>query len=97
MYDVVVFMICIHTGAHPSGEIGEHPHGPPNNLMPYVSQVSASTFMYVPYITDVPIAYTSVCIKPNTACCHSSSSATALIVRYGSIVVAEQYCMLNHT
>ena len=29
-------------GAHPSGEIGEHPNGPPNNLMPYVSQVSAA-------------------------------------------------------
>lgn len=26
-------------GAHPSGLIGEDPHGPPNNLMPYVSQV----------------------------------------------------------
>ena len=26
-------------GAHPSGEIGEDPNGPPNNLMPYVSQV----------------------------------------------------------
>lgn len=27
-------------GAHPSGEIGEDPDGPPNNLMPYVSQVA---------------------------------------------------------
>ena len=27
-------------GAHPSGEIGEDPNGPPNNLMPYVSQVA---------------------------------------------------------
>jgi hypothetical protein len=26
-------------GAHPSGEIGEHPIGVPNNLMPYVHQV----------------------------------------------------------
>lgn len=27
-------------GAHPSGKIGEDPDGPPNNLMPYVSQVA---------------------------------------------------------
>lgn len=27
-------------GAHPSGLIGEDPQGPPNNLMPYVSQVA---------------------------------------------------------
>ncbi len=26
-------------GAHPSGELGEHPVGVPNNLMPYVQQV----------------------------------------------------------
>lgn len=28
-------------GAHPSGDIGEHPRGPPNNLLPYVAQVAA--------------------------------------------------------
>lgn len=27
-------------GAHPSGEIGENPNGIPNNLMPYIAQVS---------------------------------------------------------
>jgi len=27
-------------GSHPSGRIGEDPCGPPNNLMPYVSQVA---------------------------------------------------------
>ncbi|MBS1174214.1 MAG: galE [Burkholderiaceae bacterium] len=27
-------------GAHPSGQIGEHPRGVPNNLMPYVQQVA---------------------------------------------------------
>lgn len=27
-------------GAHPSGMIGEDPHGVPNNLMPYISQVA---------------------------------------------------------
>ncbi|ADU38844.1 UDP-glucose 4-epimerase GalE [Variovorax paradoxus] len=28
-------------GAHPSGLIGESPNGPPNNLIPYISQVAA--------------------------------------------------------
>ncbi|GAB3094293.1 UDP-glucose 4-epimerase GalE [Lysobacter terrae] len=28
-------------GAHPSGLIGEHPSGTPNNLMPYICQVAA--------------------------------------------------------
>lgn len=27
-------------GAHPSGHIGEHPSGTPNNLMPYITQVA---------------------------------------------------------
>lgn len=27
-------------GAHPSGVIGEHPNGTPNNLMPYITQVA---------------------------------------------------------
>eukprot|EP00879_Flechtneria_rotunda_P005473 GHRR01005766.1.p1 GENE.GHRR01005766.1~~GHRR01005766.1.p1 ORF type:complete len:350 (+),score=108.91 GHRR01005766.1:333-1382(+) len=27
-------------GAHPSGELGEHPVGVPNNLMPYIQQVA---------------------------------------------------------
>jgi UDP-glucose 4-epimerase len=27
-------------GAHPSGEIGEDPNGPPNNLLPFVTQVA---------------------------------------------------------
>ncbi|GBF90428.1 UDP-glucose 4-epimerase [Raphidocelis subcapitata] len=27
-------------GAHPSGELGEHPVGTPNNLMPYIQQVA---------------------------------------------------------
>jgi len=34
-------------GAHPSGRIGEHPGGVPNNLMPYVSQVAAGTLEYL--------------------------------------------------
>ena len=28
-------------GAHESGLLGERPHGPPNNLMPYIAQVAA--------------------------------------------------------
>ena len=31
-------------GSHPSGLIGEDPQGPPNNLMPYVSQVRSHSF-----------------------------------------------------
>lgn len=27
-------------GAHPSGQLGEDPHGTPNNLMPFISQVA---------------------------------------------------------
>lgn len=30
-------------GAHPSGELGEHPQGIPNNLMPYIAQVAVGT------------------------------------------------------
>ncbi|CAL5345403.1 unnamed protein product [Camellia sinensis] len=31
-------------GAHPSGYIGEDPHGIPNNLIPYVQQVAVINF-----------------------------------------------------
>lgn len=34
-------------GAHPSGLIGEDPHGIPNNLMPYVSRVAIGTLSEV--------------------------------------------------
>jgi UDP-glucose 4-epimerase len=34
-------------GAHQSGLIGEDPNGPPNNLLPYVSQVAAGRLPYV--------------------------------------------------
>jgi len=34
-------------GAHPSGRIGEHPGGVPNNLMPYVSQVAIGALEYL--------------------------------------------------
>ena len=34
-------------GAHKSGRIGEDPHGPPNNLMPYVAQVAVGRRPYL--------------------------------------------------
>ena len=34
-------------GAHPSGRIGEDPNGPPNNLLPYISQVAVGRYPYV--------------------------------------------------
>lgn len=37
-------------GAHESGKIGEDPNGPPNNLMPYVSQVRPYSNNYLPFI-----------------------------------------------
>eukprot|EP00877_Chromochloris_zofingiensis_P007729 jgi/Chrzof1/3209/Cz12g16020.t1 len=34
-------------GAHPSGQMGEHPRGVPNNLMPFVQQVALGQREYV--------------------------------------------------
>ena len=34
-------------GAHPSGQIGEDPHGVPNNLMPFISQVASGKQEYL--------------------------------------------------
>jgi len=34
-------------GAHPSGQIGEDPHGAPNNLMPFISQVASGRREYL--------------------------------------------------
>ncbi len=34
-------------GAHPSGMIGEHPNGIPNNLFPYITQVAAGKLPYL--------------------------------------------------
>ncbi len=39
-------------GAHPSGRIGEHPGGVPNNLMPYVSQVAIGALEYLRVFGD---------------------------------------------
>jgi hypothetical protein len=43
-------------GAHPSGEIGEHPIGVPNNLMPYVHQVGGPTPWHVVYRMPASLA-----------------------------------------
>jgi UDP-glucose 4-epimerase len=39
-------------GAHPSGRIGEHPGGVPNNLMPYVTQVAVGQLEYLRVFGD---------------------------------------------
>jgi UDP-glucose 4-epimerase len=39
-------------GAHPSGRIGEDPHGVPNNLMPYTMQVAAGRHPFLRVFGD---------------------------------------------
>lgn len=39
-------------GAHPSGLIGEHPNGIPNNLIPYVAQVAVGQLPYLRVFGD---------------------------------------------
>lgn len=39
-WNVILLRYFNPVGAHPSGLIGEDPHGIPNNLMPYISQVA---------------------------------------------------------
>ncbi len=39
-WSVVLLRYFNPVGAHPSGLIGEHPNGVPNNLMPYISQTA---------------------------------------------------------
>ena len=39
-------------GAHPSGLIGEDPHGVPNNLMPYVARVAEGSLSRLPVYGD---------------------------------------------
>lgn len=41
LWNVTILRYFNPVGAHPSGLIGEDPSGPPNNLMPYVSQVAS--------------------------------------------------------
>ncbi len=39
-WDISILRYFNPAGAHPSGRIGEHPSGVPNNLMPYIAQVA---------------------------------------------------------
>jgi UDP-glucose 4-epimerase len=39
-WDIALLRYFNPVGAHPSGRIGEDPHGIPNNLMPYIAQVA---------------------------------------------------------
>lgn len=39
-WSIVILRYFNPVGAHPSGKIGEDPHGIPNNLMPFVAQVA---------------------------------------------------------
>jgi len=39
-WSIIILRYFNPVGAHPSGLIGEDPNGPPNNLMPYISQVA---------------------------------------------------------
>ncbi|MFD2331465.1 UDP-glucose 4-epimerase GalE [Cohnella sp. GCM10020058] len=39
-WSIVLLRYFNPVGAHPSGLIGEHPNGRPNNLMPYITQVA---------------------------------------------------------
>ncbi|WP_066715057.1 UDP-glucose 4-epimerase GalE [Clostridium sp. Marseille-P299] len=39
-FSIVILRYFNPIGAHESGEIGENPHGIPNNLLPYISQVA---------------------------------------------------------
>jgi UDP-glucose 4-epimerase len=39
-WDIAILRYFNPVGAHESGQIGEDPHGLPNNLMPYISQVA---------------------------------------------------------
>ena len=39
-WDIALLRYFNPVGAHPSGRIGEDPHGVPNNLLPYITQVA---------------------------------------------------------
>lgn len=51
-WSVVILRYFNPIGAHPSGMIGEDPHGIPNNLMPYVAQVAAGRRQYLTIFGD---------------------------------------------
>lgn len=47
MWNVVILRYFNPIGAHPSGLIGENPNGIPNNLMPYITQVTVGKRPYL--------------------------------------------------
>jgi UDP-glucose 4-epimerase len=49
---VVILRYFNPIGAHPSGLIGEDPHGIPNNLMPYVAQVATGRRAFLTVFGD---------------------------------------------
>jgi UDP-glucose 4-epimerase len=51
-WSVVILRYFNPIGAHPSGMIGEDPHGIPNNLMPYVAQVATGRREYLTVFGD---------------------------------------------
>eukprot|EP00879_Flechtneria_rotunda_P025349 GHRR01026929.1.p1 GENE.GHRR01026929.1~~GHRR01026929.1.p1 ORF type:complete len:200 (+),score=63.56 GHRR01026929.1:87-686(+) len=62
-------------GAHPSGELGEHPVGVPNNLMPYIQQVQA-LYVCEPFVGHVKRWYGKAACQvasghPEYFCCQN--------------------------
>lgn len=46
-WNLVILRYFNPIGAHPSGRLGEHPQGTPNNLVPYITQVASGLRDYV--------------------------------------------------
>ena len=51
-WNVVLLRYFNPVGAHPSGMIGEDPHGIPNNLMPFIAQVAVGKRAYLSIFGD---------------------------------------------
>jgi hypothetical protein len=62
-------------GAHPSGYIGEDPHGIPNNLMPFIQQVAVGRR---PALTVFGNDYNTV--DGTGVCCHSLHNFSVLVI-----------------
>jgi len=46
-WDIALLRYFNPVGAHPSGRMGEDPHGIPNNLMPYIAQVAVGRYPFL--------------------------------------------------
>lgn len=51
-WNIVLLRYFNPVGAHPSGMIGEDPHGIPNNLMPFIAQVAVGKRAYLSIFGD---------------------------------------------